>query len=59
LKFGLFTGITGITWEQLCDLWRHIEDTGWDAACVTDRWWARIIALPQLELSMTVLESRF
>ena len=22
-------------------------------------WWARIIALPQLELSMTVLESRF
>jgi F420-dependent oxidoreductase-like protein len=36
LKFGLFTGITGITWEQLCHLWRHLEDTGWDAACVTD-----------------------
>ena len=36
MKFGLFTSITGITWEQLCDLWRHLEDTGWDAACVTD-----------------------
>jgi F420-dependent oxidoreductase-like protein len=36
LKFGLFTSITDITWEQICDLWRHIEDTGWDAACVTD-----------------------
>jgi F420-dependent oxidoreductase-like protein len=36
LKFGLFTGTTDITWKQLCALWRHIEDTGWDAACVTD-----------------------
>lgn len=36
MKFGLFTSITGITWQQLCDLWRHLEDTGWDAACVTD-----------------------
>lgn len=36
MKFGLFTGITGITWEQLCDLWRHVEGTGWDAAFVTD-----------------------
>jgi len=36
MKFGLFTGLTGITWSQLQDLWQHIEATGWDAACVTD-----------------------
>lgn len=36
MKFGLFTGITGITWTQLHDLWQHVEATGWDAACVTD-----------------------
>ena len=36
LKFGLFTSTTGITWKQICDLWQHIENTGWDAACVTD-----------------------
>ncbi len=36
MKFGLFTSLTGINWPQLQDLWRHIEDTGWDTACVTD-----------------------
>lgn len=36
MKFGLFTSLTGITWSQLQDLWRHVEATGWDAACVTD-----------------------
>ncbi len=36
MQFGLFTGLTGITWSQLRDLWQHIEATGWDAACVTD-----------------------
>ncbi len=36
MKFGLFTGLTGITWTQLQELWQHIEATGWDAACVTD-----------------------
>src|SRR5688500_19002150 len=35
MKFALFTGLTGITWTQLRDLWQHIEATGWDAACVT------------------------
>jgi F420-dependent oxidoreductase-like protein len=36
MKFGLFTSIGGITWPQLQSLWQHIEETGWDAACVTD-----------------------
>lgn len=36
MKFGLFTSTTGITWAQLQSLWQHIEETGWDAACVTD-----------------------
>lgn len=36
MKFGLFTGLTGITWTQLQELWRHVEATGWDAAFVTD-----------------------
>ena len=36
MRFGLFTSLTGITWAQLQELWRHIEETGWDTACVTD-----------------------
>lgn len=36
MKFGLFTGLTGITWPELVGLWRHVEDAGWDAAFVTD-----------------------
>ena len=36
MRFGLFTGTTGIAWPQLQSLWQHIEATGWDAACVTD-----------------------
>lgn len=36
MKFGLFTGLTGIGWPQLQALWQHAEATGWDAAFVTD-----------------------
>jgi F420-dependent oxidoreductase-like protein len=36
MRFGLFTGLTGIPWTRLQKLWTHIEDTGWDAAFVTD-----------------------
>jgi F420-dependent oxidoreductase-like protein len=36
MQFGLFTGLTGIGWSQLQQLWQHIEATGWDAALVTD-----------------------
>src|SRR4029453_14759602 len=36
MRFGLFTGTTGISWWQLQSLWQHLEATGWDAACVTD-----------------------
>jgi alkanesulfonate monooxygenase SsuD/methylene tetrahydromethanopterin reductase-like flavin-dependent oxidoreductase (luciferase family) len=32
----LFTSIGGITWPELRALWQHLEETGWDAACVTD-----------------------
>lgn len=36
MKFGLFTGLTGIAWPQLRALWQHVEATGWDSALVTD-----------------------
>jgi alkanesulfonate monooxygenase SsuD/methylene tetrahydromethanopterin reductase-like flavin-dependent oxidoreductase (luciferase family) len=36
MKFGLFTGMGGTTWEAVQALWKHIETTGWDAAAVTD-----------------------
>src|SRR6266511_1205742 len=36
MKFGLFTGLSSITWPQLQSLWQHLEATGWDAACVAD-----------------------
>jgi F420-dependent oxidoreductase-like protein len=36
MRFGLFTGLTGTTWDTVLTLWRHVEATGWDAACVTD-----------------------
>jgi F420-dependent oxidoreductase-like protein len=36
MKFGLFTGLSGITWPQLQALWQHLEATGWDAACAAD-----------------------
>jgi alkanesulfonate monooxygenase SsuD/methylene tetrahydromethanopterin reductase-like flavin-dependent oxidoreductase (luciferase family) len=36
MRFGLFTGTTGIAWSQLQSLWQHLEATGWDTACVTD-----------------------
>ena len=36
MKFGLFTGLTGIGWPQLQALWQHVEATGWDSAFVTD-----------------------
>jgi F420-dependent oxidoreductase-like protein len=36
MRFGVFQGLTATTWEGVRELWRHVEDTGWDAACVTD-----------------------
>jgi F420-dependent oxidoreductase-like protein len=36
VQFGIFTGLTGITWAQLQQLWQHLEATGWDAALVAD-----------------------
>ena len=36
MKFALFTGMTGTTWDEVRDLWKHIDQTGWDAGCVTD-----------------------
>jgi F420-dependent oxidoreductase-like protein len=36
MKFGLFTSLGGISWPELQSLWQHLEETGWDAACVTD-----------------------
>jgi alkanesulfonate monooxygenase SsuD/methylene tetrahydromethanopterin reductase-like flavin-dependent oxidoreductase (luciferase family) len=36
MKFALFTGMTGTTWDEVRTLWRHADQGGWDAACVTD-----------------------
>jgi F420-dependent oxidoreductase-like protein len=36
MRFGVFTSMGNTTWEAVRDLWRHLADTGWDAACVTD-----------------------
>jgi len=36
MRFGLFTSTGGQTWAGVLDLWRHLEATGWDIACVTD-----------------------
>jgi F420-dependent oxidoreductase-like protein len=36
MKFALFTGLGGTAWDDVLALWRHGDQTGWDAACVTD-----------------------
>src|SRR5262247_2626201 len=36
MRFGVFTSLTGISWADVLELWRHVESTGWDIACVTD-----------------------
>lgn len=36
MRFGLFTSMGMQTWDGVLELWRHIEATGWDIACVTD-----------------------
>jgi F420-dependent oxidoreductase-like protein len=36
MRFGMFTSMGGQTWAGVLDLWRHLETTGWDIACVTD-----------------------
>jgi F420-dependent oxidoreductase-like protein len=36
MRFGIFTSMGFQTWDAVLDLWRHLERTGWDIACVTD-----------------------
>ena len=36
MRFGLFTSMGAQTYAGVLDLWRHLEATGWDIACVTD-----------------------
>ncbi|MGH7388014.1 MAG: TIGR03560 family F420-dependent LLM class oxidoreductase [Candidatus Rokuibacteriota bacterium] len=36
MRFGVFTSMGMQTWAGVLDLWRHLEATGWDVACVTD-----------------------
>jgi F420-dependent oxidoreductase-like protein len=35
MRFAIFTGLGG-GWPEILALWRHLDATGWDAACVTD-----------------------
>jgi F420-dependent oxidoreductase-like protein len=36
MRFGVFTSMGNQTWPGVLALWRHLEATGWDIACVTD-----------------------
>jgi F420-dependent oxidoreductase-like protein len=36
MRFGIFTSLTNTSWTDVLELWRHVEATGWDIACVTD-----------------------
>ena len=36
MRFGIFTSMGGQNWAGVLELWRHLETTRWDIACVTD-----------------------
>ena len=36
MRFAIFSSMGNTTWRDVETLWRHAEETGWDAACVTD-----------------------
>jgi F420-dependent oxidoreductase-like protein len=36
MRFAIFSSMGNTTWGDVEALWRHAEQTGWDAACVTD-----------------------
>ena len=36
MRFGVFTSMGVQTWAGVLELWRHLEASGWDIACVTD-----------------------
>jgi len=36
MRFAIFSSMGHTTWNNVITLWRHAEQTGWDAACVTD-----------------------
>ena len=36
MRFALFIGLAGTTWDNVLSLTRHAESSGWDAACLTD-----------------------
>ena len=36
MKFGIFTSMGTQSWPGIAQWWRHLEQSGWDIACVTD-----------------------
>jgi F420-dependent oxidoreductase-like protein len=36
MHFGVFTSLAAQTWPGVLELWKHVEQSGWDIACVTD-----------------------
>ena len=36
MKFAIFTGMGNTSWRDVLSLWKHADQSGWDAACVTD-----------------------
>jgi F420-dependent oxidoreductase-like protein len=36
MRFAIFTGLGLTSWDAVRTLWTHVDQSGWDAACVTD-----------------------
>ncbi|HEY7520888.1 MAG TPA: LLM class F420-dependent oxidoreductase [Methylomirabilota bacterium] len=36
MRFAIFTGLGLTSWDAVRALWTHVDQSGWDAACVTD-----------------------
>ena len=40
MRFGVFTSMGGRNFDEVREFWTHLEQTGWDIACVTDHFMA-------------------
>ena len=68
MRFGIFTSASTQNWPGIVDFWQHLEQSGWDIACVTDHFmpntatregaviegWSTLCALAPLVPRMTL-----
>jgi len=40
VRFGVFTGVAQTTWPELLEVWRHMDDVGFDTGWVPDHFYA-------------------